>query len=1209
MPLKLKSLELHGYKTFASRTVFEFASAVTAIVGPNGSGKSNIADALRWVLGEQSYSLLRGRKTEDMIFAGSEQRPRAGMASATVVFDNSDGWLPIDYSEVAIARRAYRDGENEYLLNGQRVRLKDVSELLAQSGLAERTYTIIGQGLVDAALALKAEERRRLFEEAAGVGLHRARREEATRRLEATLRNLERIEDILAELQPRLHSLERQARRAQEYEQVKADLRVVLREWYGYHWHRAQAEVTAARKLSRSRETALTKARQEQAACDRELQAARGRIQELRARLNEWHRQLAGLHARREGASRELAVIEERLRSLDEQLRAAQVEQARLEEEISLHQHRLHEATGELQRLEAERGEDQEQAQTAKRALQELQAEREAAGRRLEAARQALAELASRQSELEARLAEREIRRERLQESLAAALQAIDEAEAACRSARKRSKESERALRRAQANRQAAEAALAAHLERLSQAEAQQREALAAQAERQAELARLRAQLEVLDQAEGSLSGYDAGTRLLLQAAREARLEGARGALSGVLEVPAGLEIAIAASLGEFLDALVLDGAAQLDQALAALEGQSARGAILPLDWLEPEEPVEWEAQDGEVLGVASGLVSAPPELAPALRVLLGRTLVVRDRAAARRLLGRMKKKRGARQDGDLRLVTLNGELFHLRGPVVAGQKGDSGALGRLRQRRELGERIRKVERAEAEQSRRVEALQADLAAMRAEGEQLTQALEAARREEQLAGLAHNQDGLALEQAGRQAQWHESQKGEIEAEMAREESLKAQLLSERADLEAQVAAARAEAREKSAALAELALDELQERAAHWEVRAALASKAVEDARARLDERGERLEALRANQQNLAERSVAIEEACRELEQQRAGLRRAEGEIAEQVAAVQAVIEPAELELEASEAGQVQLQAAEALARQALNQAEHQHAQAKIGLARSQEALEALRRRIEDDFGLVAFEYAEEVSGPTPLPLEGMVEQLPQVRQLAPEVEETLKRQRALLRRMGPVNPEAQAEYRNVRERFEFLTAQVADLQRAENDVRQVIAELDDLMEREFRRTFEAVAEEFHNIFARLFGGGSARLVLTDPEDLTLSGIDIEARLPGRREQGLTLLSGGERSLAAAALVFALLKISPTPFCVLDEVDAMLDEANVGRFRELLSELSRSTQFIIITHNRNTVQAADVIYGVTMGRDSASQMVSLKMDELEEVIEA
>src|SRR3990172_3379007 len=246
MPLRLKSLELQGYKTFASRTLFEFAGGITAIVGPNGSGKSNIADAVRWVLGEQSYSLLRGKKTEDMIFAGSEHRPRAGMAHAIVTFDNTDTWLPVDFSEVALARHAFRDGRNEYLMNGQHVRLRDINELLAQAGLSERTYTILGQGLVDASLALKADERRRLFEEAAGVGLYRARREEALKRLEHTGRNLERVLDILSELEPRLRSLERQAKRAIDYGRAQADLRVILREWYGYHLHFGQTHLTDA---------------------------------------------------------------------------------------------------------------------------------------------------------------------------------------------------------------------------------------------------------------------------------------------------------------------------------------------------------------------------------------------------------------------------------------------------------------------------------------------------------------------------------------------------------------------------------------------------------------------------------------------------------------------------------------------------------------------------------------------------------------------------------------------------------------------------------------------------------------------------------------------------------------------------------------------------------------------------------------------------
>src|SRR5688572_19799848 len=295
MPLRLKSLELQGYKTFASKTTFEFASGITAIVGPNGSGKSNIADSLRWVLGEQSYSLLRGKKTEDMIFNGSEHRARAGMASAHIVFDNSNGWLPVDFTEVGMTRRAFRDGHNDYLLNGQQVRLRDLNELLAASGLSERTYTILGQGLVDASLALKADERRKLFEEAAGVGLYRVRREEAIKRLDNTARNLERVLDIMSELEPRLRSLERQAKRAIEYSRAQANLKVILREWYGYHWHRAQQELTEAREHVKAQEARVLQAREVHQKAQEEYNKFRELFTGTRSQLNAWHRQSAEL--------------------------------------------------------------------------------------------------------------------------------------------------------------------------------------------------------------------------------------------------------------------------------------------------------------------------------------------------------------------------------------------------------------------------------------------------------------------------------------------------------------------------------------------------------------------------------------------------------------------------------------------------------------------------------------------------------------------------------------------------------------------------------------------------------------------------------------------------------------------------------------------------------------------------------------------------
>jgi chromosome segregation protein len=1204
MPCRLTSLELHGYKTFASRTEFQFAENVTAIVGPNGSGKSNIADSIRWVLGEQSYSLLRGKKTEDMIFAGSEHRARAGMASATIVFDNSDGWLPIDFSEVAVTRRAYRDGQNEYMLNGQRVRLRDVSELLAQSGLAERTYTIIGQGLVDAALSLKAEERRRLFEEAAGIGLHRARREEALKRLDTTRRNLERVKDILAELQPRLRSLERQARRAQEYELVKADLRVLLREWYGYHWHRAQKELGEALDLARKKEKDLDGIRTQQAGLEGQASALREHIQSLRSRLGEWHRQSAKLHSQRESLSRDLAVSDERLRSLAGQKQEWTKELERLEEQIALQNERVKEAEGELSQLQVELEEARQQALMTSRVLKERQAGRAKVEQQLQAARQAMTALSARRSHLQARHSERQLNAEKQTKALANAREALQIAEGEYSSAQGVLEQAAQALAQAQAVRQGQEEKLQSHQQVLADAEASHRSVLEKQSSLQAEQSRTQAKLEVLEQAENALSGYAGGVQLLLKAARQARLRGARGALSSFLEVPAEYEIAIAAALGEFVDAVVLEDGS-LEAALGLLDGQTARAAILPTDALTPGSiynPLEG-SDPLEILGSAAKLVRAPVELQPAVELLLGPVVIARDRKSARRFLSTH-----AHEDPYLRVVSLQGEVFFASGQVLAGQGGKAGTLSRPRERRELQGQLQELETLANKYKEQTATLQAQLKELRSNGERLNQEIRKSHQQEEAARTTQRNADLALEKTRRGLHWQRENGARLEVELKQAESDSASMEKELAELEEELQQARQQLRERSAQLEEHSLEEIQTELAHWNMRAAVAERAEADAQMRLKERQSARENALRGRQSQRSRLDEAENLTQEIEDSKVALRKMETQVNEQVEVYRLQIDPAETELQVAEQDQTKLQAHEIKARQALSMAEHHHAQARIHLARRQEAMESMRRRIEDDFGLVAFEYADEISGPTPLPLDGMVEQLPLVEKLSPEAEENIKRQRAQLRRMGAINPEAQAEFQEVKERFTFLTGQVADLNHAEGGVKEVIAELDLLIDREFRKTFDAIAQEFREIFARLFGGGFAKLVLTDPEDMSGTGIDIEARLPGRRTQGLSLLSGGERSLTATALVFAILKVSPTPFCVLDEVDAMLDEANVGRFRELLRELSQSTQFVIVTHNRNTVQVADVIYGVTMGRDSSSQVISLKLDQVGQMVE-
>jgi chromosome segregation protein len=1196
MPIRLKSLELQGYKTFASRYQFDFGGAVTAIVGPNGSGKSNIVDALRWVLGEQSFSLLRGRKTEDMIFSGSEQRSRAGMASASVSFDNSDGWLPIDFSEVAVTRRAYRDGQNEYLINGQRVRLRDVSELLAQSGLAERTYTIIGQGLVDAALSLRADERRRLFEEAAGIGLHRARREEALRRLEATRRNLERVEDILAELAPRLRSLEKQARRTQEYEQVQAELRLLLREWYGYHWHHSQQELVHVQEAAQRQEEHLEQVRRQQEGVAHSLSGLREQIHALRAQLNSWHRQLAQLHNQRETFSRELAVADERSRLLSEQRSAGQIEAARLEEELGLLEDRARQAAEELDGRRQAFSEASQQFESARQALQSRQAERSQLETGAQDLRRELTALNTRRSQLQARLGERQAQAQQQAAGLGPAEQEVKAAEAELQSLRQRIAEAAQAEQRQAGQRRQAEEAAERHQAALQALESERQAAQKAQADQQAQAARLQAQLDVLEQAEQALLGYADGARLLLAAAREARLAGTAGALSSRLEVPAALEAAIAAALGEYVDAVLIQAEHGADQALDLLAGQAARAVLLPLPWLAPAAPLRPPA-DPACLGVAADLVRVEAALRPAVDLLLGQVLVARDRTAARRLL--------AGQPPQARVVTLQGEVFHASGPVASGGGGREagGALGRLRQQRQAQAELARASQQLVDQQAALDELQARLEAMSAEGAALEQAVQAARRQAQQAAEQVKRLELEAAQAQRQLAWQQEQLKRLQADIQATEQLARQMTAEQKAVEEKIEQTQAGLRGLQTRLAELPVDDLQAQAAHWSTQQAVAERSAADGERRLGEARAALARAEQSQRALQARLEGLQQAIARLEQEKAALHRSEAEVAGQTETFQRLVEPAEASLEGLEGEQDQVQTVEETARQALSQAEHRHAQARIVLNRHQEALETLRRRIEDDFGLVAFNYVQEVTGPTPLPLEGMVERLPLVTELSPDLDDALQRKRTQLRRMGPVNPDAAREYQEVKERYEFLTAQVADLQKAEADIRQVIHELDSLMQREFGRTFEAVAAEFRAIFARLFGGGSARLVLTDPQDLTHSGIDIEARLPGRRTQGLSLLSGGERSLTAAALVFALLKTSPTPFCVLDEVDAMLDEANVGRFRELLRELSQTTQFIIITHNRNTVQVADVIYGVTMGRDSTSQVLGLRLDQV------
>jgi len=1164
-------------------------------VGPNGSGKSNIADALRWVLGEQSYSLLRGKKTEDMIFSGSENRPRAGMASASIIFDNTDNWLPVDFSEVDLARHAYRDGRNDYLLNSQPVRLREINELLAQSGLSERTYTILGQGLVDASLALKADERRRLFEEAAGIGLYRSRREEALRRLDTTRRNLDRVLDILAELGPRLKSLEKQAKRSHDYMQVQEDLKHSLREWYGYHWNHSQKEMNESRDLAIAHDSKLQEIREAHQGIRQRYSEFRDRLQGLRTRLNSWHRESSKLHANRETISREMAVLEERRRSLLENKQNSFAELSRIETEIGFSGDRLQDATNDSANLQKDCNEFETQLAIAQENLNTRNLERRQVEELLaktkeenEAAVNRQIHLKAQQLELSKRIGLQKHRSDAINETITAAKEKVvltEDRYAKCLVSLEQTEtlilEIEKKINNTKNGIQELESEKITLNNELTSITSG--------------VSRLKAQYDVLEQAEQTLIGFADGARLIMDSARKSELKTSVQALSSLLDVPSVYENAIAAALGEFVDSLIFRSDSEIENAITLLnESQSGRAILLPENRLISSGEISIP-EDVDCLGLACDLVKIIPEFRVVVDYLLGHVIVVKNRKTASKLISTIQK--------DIRIVTLAGELYYASGPIQAGKQKNTGILGRTRQKREINDELvkkekllEKVKDSIQKIDKKIDSIQDILNKEMDEYQKTFSLLELNR-------IAERKAKDELETGKRDLSWQTSQfssiNEEIETSLSNQQILDQDILN----IGEEIKRYQEEVRVHLNLLDGLSISELSAQVTYWSTQLAVASRAQIDAQNRKTERLQVFDGLIVQKNTLISKLKEYENSISTLDAERIIMRDRENEINGQLEELRKFIDPAEMDLESSEIQEVEMQQQEIRSQQSLASAEKYNNQVQLDLSRKQEAVANLRQKIEDDFGLVSLEYATNVDGPVPLPFDGLVEQMTKVEFLPPDLDETLSRQRMLLRRMGPINPEAQQEYESVLERHKFLDSQLEDLKKAEIDIRQVVSELDEITRQEFLKTFSAVTDEFKVIFHRLFGGGSANLMLTDPDNLNETGIDIEARLPGKREQGLALLSGGERSLTAIALIFSLLKVSPTPVCVMDEVDAMLDEANVGRFRDLVSELSVDTQFIIITHNRNTVQAADVIYGVTMGRDSVSQIISLKLDEV------
>ena len=1186
----LKSLTLRGFKSFASATTLRLEPGITCVVGPNGSGKSNIVDALSWVMGEQGAKSLRGGKMEDVVFAGTTSRPPLGRAEVTLTVDNTDGALPIEYSEVTLSRLMFRSGQSEYAINGNHCRLLDVQELLSDSGLGREMHVIVGQGHLDDVLHAGPEARRALIEEAAGVLKHRKRKEKALRKLEAMQANLTRLVDLTAELGRRLKPLGRQAEVARKAAVIQAELRDARLRLL------ADDYVTLAADLRRDEaDEAAVLARR--AILEQALAQARARENEL----DQTAQQSAAVLARTQETWFALSSLTERLRST---------------QHLAAQRHTLlTETTG---RDEPDRGRDPDELD---RQAGELRDEEEALNERLAAGRQVLAaataERTATERELaaaERRLAEgakataaRASRVARLREQVGAAdsrtvaaQEEMDRLEVSAAEARERAALAQDEYEQVQdqaggrdedrselaaAHEQAA-AMLAEHTERTRVLRTAERESAR-------DLAARRARAEAL--AEAARRGADASAALL---ADPARFGGVMGSFAACLRVAEGYEVAIAAALGAAADAVAVAGLDAAAGILATLRADEAGRAALVIAQATPTASRATSAPPDAAAPLAtrgSGpipageLVHAPDGLAEATAELLADVVVTADLEQARRLV---------RENPGLRTVTRDGDLLgahwaHGGGGArpqsllemrAAADEAAAGLAEAEQQCEEAGRQLAGAAEAEEEAGRSV----AGALARRHEVD--AAAAEVSGRLGRLAGAAR----AAGDEAGRLDAAITSARQAAEKDLTRLEQLRQELA------EAEILA---EAGEPDEPQNQTVREDLADRSV-------AARNAEMEARLEVRTAEERLRAISGRADSLAA-TASAERAAR---QRAAGRRRRR---TEQAAVARAVALGARYAVEAAEQSVTQALArrAEAEAVSSGGAAELKAVRARVRelaadldtvvdtahgteIARAEHRLrlQQLAEHALEEFGVEADALVAEYGPEVPVPVIGDDDALPS------RFERTAAERRAAgaqrqLDRLGKVNPLALEEFEALTERHNFLATQLEDLRKTRRDLLTVVKEVDDRVQEVFASAYADTAREFEQLFSRLFPGGQGNLVLTEPDDMLATGIEIEARPPGKKVKRLSLLSGGERSLTAIAYLFAIFKARPSPFYVLDEVEAALDDTNLQRLLLVFDELRESSQLIVITHQRRTMEAADALYGITMRGDGVSAVIS------------
>jgi len=1251
--LRIKSLQLHGFKSFVDRTVFSFDEGMTAVVGPNGCGKSNVVDAIKWVMGEQSARRLRGKGMDDVIFAGSENRPAIGMAEVALTFDNVDGQAPAAYAayaEIEIARRLYRSGESEYLMNKQPARLKDVHDFFRDTGIGLRGYTIVEQGKVAEIVSAKPEDRRGLIEEAAGIGKYKARRREAESKMKSTEQNLVRVNDVLGEIRRQIATLERQAKKAARFKRLQETQRVL--------------ELSLA---AEERRELLEQVRREsavlEALCDQtaalETQAAQRELaaQEHRIALAEAEKAVSA------GAEK-LFGLRSEIKTLEGRIELARRERDGLEQDSQARRQELGQLTEQLEVAEREARSAREQLEQQERGLEQEQAAIEAADREVESAQEAMrrlevardqknaahVELLTAVARLEDRMAGLGDRQAAIQQRMRGVDADVEAQQTQAAEAGREQSSLEEGLRNLLMDRDRLQEQLRDAIRAQEAARETWREASAAEQEATQRAQTTRARFDSLREVVEGRQDVAAGARHLLGAGEDSTSRlGLQGLVRELIEVDAEVERAVEAVLAERAEAIVIEDAGGALSALRRLrEDGAGRGAFV--------------------------IQSAPDAIAAGV-VPLGDPLIqrVRPRAGceglARRLLGDVylvdRLERAFEHFGGGRLpatfVTRDGDLATPEGLVQGG--GDSSASGmltRAREVRELGVELAQLDReAETARTRRQ---QAETAAARA-GEELdnlrnrhhTAALAVANHEKDLerstekvkrigeaqqsrsaerSDLLGEQESLGEEIARLRVQieerrdQRESSQREVDAlglqissagrELSRCESRVAELrFAYRARDEVRVrlreTATRAEQSERET---RIWIDRRNEEIESARVRCETLREEIERAEAELALRLRDEEAARLESDRLRERFETTSARVREIEDNARTLRTELTMAREKTSQAELKLREAQMRLDHQassvrerwqvEIEQWQLPTLEEL-REGLGSLEAPdptptEASADAGAGRSAgegAVVGAAASGGEDAERAAGGDGDEEEPDASPASvLREARRNVELAMRPVPERQREAERIRKALQSLGDVNLGAIEEHEELAERFRFLSEQKEDLEGTIRSLREAISRINRTSRKLFRETFELVSKHFSENFPRLFGGGKASLELTDAEDILEAGVDIMAMPPGKRLQNVNLLSGGEKTMTALALLVAVFQVRPSPFFLLDEVDAALDDANVGRFNQLITEMSRQSQFLVITHNKRTIEVADVLYGVTMEQKGVSKLVSV-----------